>query len=76
MLKWDFLMPFSLPTAEVKRMFVCVLNCNSPLEGNEFSYYHTLLLRVNLSSGVSSITSSALPTGKDYCLYSFAMENN
>lgn len=69
-------MPFSLPADEVKRMFVCILNCNSPLKGNEFSYYHTLLLHVNCSSCDTAIRSSALPTGKDFCLYSFAIENN
>lgn len=47
MLKWDFLVPPSFPAAEVKSVFVCVLNCNSPLKGNELSYYHTLLPHVN-----------------------------
>lgn len=50
MLKWDFLVPPSLPAAEVKSVFVCLLNCNSPLKGNELSYYHTLLPHVNHSS--------------------------
>lgn len=74
MLKWDFLMPFSFPAAEVKRMFVCVVNCNSPSKGNEFSDYHSLLRHVNCSSCDSAIRSSPLPTGKD--LYFFAIENN